>query len=370
MGTFKVAPEIELFESADRFIEQLCPGPRDVVLTNAVIYQQHLRAYNLKSAVFFQENYGAGEPSDTMVNAILADMKDLPFDRIFAVGGGTVLDVAKILSLSGFKNVLEVLHGQVPPVKLHRLVAVPTTCGTGSEVTNIAILEETESHIKKGIAGTALFPDQAALVPDFLRDLPYRFFAFSSIDALIHALESYLAPRSNPITELFATEAVRRIVTAYLDIAGQGQTAQARQSPSVLLASTLAGIAFANTGVGAVHAMSYPLGGKYHVAHGEANYAFLGAVMERYLERNPEGKIKQLNEFVANVLRTGRAPGTMTLADLLAVIAPLKRLRDYGVKEEELPEFAEAAMAQERLLKNNYVALSYSELLQMYQSRY
>jgi len=371
MYSFKLPTEIKMFNSIGEFLENMNITERDLLITNGPIYEPCLKSYNLQCRVVFQENYGVGEPNDRMINSIISDLGDCTYDRVFAVGGGTVIDVAKVLSLSGVSDVRDALYGRIPLIKGRRLLVVPTTCGTGSEVTNIAILEDTQAHVKKGIVGPAVFPDEAILVPELLKGLPYKFFAFSSIDALIHAIESYLAPTSNIVTEMFAVNAIQQILNSYLEIAQEGPEALTKNIGQVLLASTFAGIAFGNTGVGAIHAMSYPLGGKYHVAHGEANYAFLNVVLSKYNDIHPNGKIQNLKTIIGNSLGIEDATQAIpALLEVLSSIITLKRLKDYGVQENELEAFAEAAMAQQRLMKNNYVRLSLQDLINMYQSRY
>ncbi|MDR3592326.1 MAG: iron-containing alcohol dehydrogenase [Negativicutes bacterium] len=370
MENFKLATELMILDGAEEFVSTLLPSEKDLIITNAVIYDTHLASFGLKSRVVYQENYGAGEPSDKMINTILKDVHDQEFQRIFAIGGGTVIDVGKALSVAGVTDILDVLYGRLALKKGHELIAVPTTCGTGSEVTNIAILEDTTAHVKKGIVGPEIFPDKAVLVPAFLKGIPYKFFAFSSIDALIHAVESFVAPRSNQMTELHAIKAMQQIIGAYQEIVAAKGAIADELYRRVLLASTFAGIAFGNTGVGAVHAMSYPLGGKYHVAHGESNYAFLGVVLSKYEELNPTGRFVELRGLLADILGVKAQDAVTALADLLNNIIPLKRLREYGVQEAELGEFAQAAMAQERLMKNNYVPLSAEVVYDMFKSRF
>jgi len=370
MFSFKLPTEVKCFETIKEFIDYAKMEDSDLLITNRPIYEQ-LKDNKVNCRVIFQEDYGVGEPSDRMINAIISELGDFKYGRVFAMGGGTVIDVAKILALSGVKEVLDALYGRIPLIKGHKLLVIPSTCGTGSEVTNIAILEDTEAHVKKGIVGPAVFPDEAILVPELLKGLPYKFFAFSSIDALIHAVESYLAPASNIITEMFAVRAIKNILGAYQNIAKEGPEAQAKIMSQVLIASTFAGIAFGNTGVGAVHALSYPLGGKYHVPHGEANYAFLDVVLQKYVQVNPNGKINNVQSIIAESLG-GEAVNNSFIAlnSLLNQISPLKKLREYGVQESELELFTQSAMAQERLMKNNYVCLNYDDVLEMYKSRF
>lgn len=371
MNSFKLATEIKMFDSVSEFVKIMDFSAKDLIVTNAPVYDPQLNGFALTCRVVFQEQYGAGEPSDRMINAILHDLQGCEFDRVFAIGGGTVIDVAKIVALTGVKDVLDALYGRIPLIRQSRLFVVPTTCGTGSEVTNIAILEDTQNHVKKGIVGPSIYPDAALLVPELLYGLPYKFFAFSSIDALIHAVESYLAPASNSITEMFAVSAMRDIITAYREIGTKGHEHQSQVIGKVLLASTNAGIAFGNTGVGAVHAMSYPLGGMYHVPHGEANYAFFHVVLKKYEELHPTGKIHSLKQILGQSLGVDNNSEVLdALAELLSKIIPLKRLQEYGVQQDDLERFAAAAMAQERLMKNNYEPLTLATVTAMYQSRY
>jgi len=371
MFSFKLATEIIQFDRFAEFIQAYSVGPDDLLITNEVIYNNNLREYKLDCHVLFQEKYGYGEPNDKMINQLIAEAKTLQYSRIIAVGGGTVIDISKILSLKVTDDVLDLLYGKVPVEKVKKLIVIPTTCGTGSEVTNISILEDTQAKVKKGIVHSDLFPDQAVLIPELLKSLPYKFFAFSSIDALIHAVESYLAPRSNPISELFSVKAMNLIISAYQKIVREGKDAVCSHIDEVLLASTFAGIAFANTGVGAVHALSYPLGGGYHVAHGEANYAFFTAVLNRYEQLNPTGKITDLKGILKTAL--GMEAGDtaiQALATLLEQIIPLKRLREYGMRQDEVDAFTDAAMAQERLMKNNYAALTRDDVRSIYEGRF
>jgi len=371
MYSFKLPTEIKMFETITEFVANTNITEQDLIITNAPIYEPLLKQYGLKGRIIFQENYGGGEPNDQMINAMIRDLSGYRYNRVIGVGGGTVIDVAKVLSLDGVENVLDALHGRVPLQRNRKLLIVPTTCGTGSEVTNIAILADTQADVKKGIVGPAMYPDEAVLVPELLKGLPYKFFAFSAIDALIHAIESYLAPTSNPFTEMFAVKAIVNIISTFQDINKYGPKTVAHNVGQVLISSTWAGIAFGNTGVGAVHAMSYPLGGKYHVPHGEANYAFLGTVLTQYDRLNPHGKISELKNLLAHSLGISD-PGQAveSLDETLNKIIPLKRLEEYGVQEGEMQEFAEMAMAQERLMKNNYVPLTEQDILAMYMARY
>lgn len=373
MYSFKLPTEIHYFDNLSEFIKEFSLSADDLVVTNEIIYNNSLLKHGSHWNVVFQEKYGAGEPNDKMINGIIKEISGKPFKRVVALGGGTVIDIGKILALANLDNVLDVLYGRVPAVKQKEVIVLPTTCGTGSEVTNIAILEDTTAHVKKGIQNKDMYPNYAVLIPELLKGLPFKFFAFSSVDALIHAMESFLAPKSNPITEMYGLKAMEMIIGTYKKIAAEGQKAAYENIGDVLLASTYAGIAFGNTGVGAVHALSYPLGGKYHVAHGESNYAMFDGVFKRYDERNPEGKIRQLKVLIKRILGSSSPEDKMIteLDELINKVIPRKKLREYGFVEGDIEAFADSVIeGQQRLLVNNYVPLSRDEIAAIYRALY
>jgi len=157
----------------------------------------------LDAHVEYKSEYGKGEPTDVMIDALIADYKASGCDRIIAIGGGGVIDMAKILVLEGEHTAEQVYRRQVPLKKAHTLIAVPTTCGAGSEVSNVSIAELTSIHSKMGLADDSIFADEAVLVPELLTKLPYSFFATSAIDAFIHAIESYVSPKATLYTRMF-----------------------------------------------------------------------------------------------------------------------------------------------------------------------
>ena len=205
------------------------------------------------------------------------------------------------------------------------------------------------------------------MIPELLNGLPYQFFAASSIDALIHAVESCVSPKATPYTRLLAFEAIRMIVRGYQEIAKNGQEARIPLLEDFLVASNLAGIAFANAGVGAVHAMSYPLGGKYHVAHGEANYALFTRVFDEYMSISQDGSIAGLNALFADLLGCAQNHVYTALAELLDKILPLKKLREYGVTDDDISVFTTNVMEKQgRLTANNYVPLDATRVSAIY----
>ena len=151
MKQLMIKPTIYKYETADAFVREFNIGKGDLVITNAYIYQPYFGKLNLECDVLYQEKYGAGEPSDDMAEAMYADMKG-SYKRIIAIGGGTVIDISKLFVLKNVSPVDDLYDGKLEIVKDKELVLVPTTCGTGSEVTNIAILALNKKGTKKGLA--------------------------------------------------------------------------------------------------------------------------------------------------------------------------------------------------------------------------
>lgn len=370
MKQLMIKPTIYKYETADAFVREFNIGKGDLVITNAYIYQPYFGKLNLECDVLYQEKYGAGEPSDDMAEAMYADMKG-SYKRIIAIGGGTVIDISKLFVLKNVSPVDDLYDGKLEIVKDKELVLVPTTCGTGSEVTNIAILALNKKGTKKGLAVDEMYADSAVLIPELLGGLPFKFFATSSIDALIHAVESSLSPKGNEMTKMFGYKAIEMILKGYKEIAAKGEDARIPLLGDFLMASTYAGIAFGNAGCAAVHAMSYPLGAKYHVAHGESNYAMFTGVMNNYMEIKCDGEIKKLNNFMANILDCETDSVYEALEELLNHILMKKPLRDYGVTQKDLQEFAESVIVnQQRLLANNFVPLDKDRIYKIYRELY
>lgn len=365
-------PEIHQFKSFFDFSRTFELNCCDLIITNEFIYEPYMRPFGITCRYLFQERYGIGEPTNIMIDRIIEDLELLDYNRIIAVGGGTIIDIAKILALKGIKKSIQVFNREVPLEKSKSLIIIPTTCGTGSEVTNISIAEIKEEQIKRGVADDALYADHCVLIPELLNSLPYTFFISSSIDALIHAVESYLSPKSNQYTELFSISAMEKILSGYLKIVENGIDHRFELSEDFLIASNFAGIAFGNTGVGAVHALSYPLGGRYHVPHGEANYRLFIEVLRTYSKLKPEGKIKELECILSSVLKSRNQKEIYNnMESFLNKLLPKKRLSEYGMEEEEAEIFTDSVIEkQQRLLANNYVPFSRETILRIYQTLY
>lgn len=371
MKLFQQKAKVQKFGSAREFAKEYQIGAGDFILASKSVYDKYFAPLGLGAHVEYKSKYGAGEPTDLMIDALLADFRKTDCDRIIAIGGGAVIDMAKILVLEGEYSTEQIFKRQVPLKKAHTLIAVPTTCGAGSEVSNVSITELTSIHSKLGLADDSIYADDAALIPELLTELPYSFFATSAIDAFIHAIESYVSPKANLYTQMFSRQAMKMILSGFRQIIERGEEHRFSLLDDFLTASNLAGIAFGNAGTGAVHAMSYPLSGVYHVTHGESNYQFLTAVFRTYQQMNPDGEIQELNRFLAELLECDEMQVYEELEHLLNQIIPRKKLREYGMSETDIRTFAESVEAsQQRLLNQSYIRFQADQMEAIYRQLY
>ena len=371
MKQFLVVPEIHKLNTFDEFYKEFQINKNDLILTIEPIYNAYLKDKQIDFNVVFPEQYAIGEPTDTMIDEIFNDISGIEYDRVIAIGGGSIVDIAKLFVLKPAKYSEQLFLREAPIVKEKSLIIVPTTCGTGSEVTNISIALLTKRNIKMGLADNAICADYTVLIPELLAKLPYKVFVTSSVDALIHAAESYLSPKASGYTELFSIKAMEIILKGYMEVIKNGQDYFRNIIEDFLVASNYAGIAFGNAGCAAVHAMSYPLGGVYHVPHGEANYQFFIEVFKYYKEKKPIGKIQDMERLFADILGCNEDIAIDELGKLLNNLLILKPLREYGMKKEEIVDFAEnVILTQQRLLGNNYVAFKKQDLINIYQKLY
>ena len=242
---------------------------------------------------------------------------------------------------------------------------------SGSEVTNLSIINRTRAGTKTGLASEQMFANHAVLIPELLNGLPFGVFATSSIDALVHAVESSLSPKATPYTKLFGYKAIEMIITGFQKIVAEGRDCMPALMEDFLIASNYAGLAFGTAGCAAVHAMSYPLGGTYHVAHGESNYAMFTGVLKNYMEIKQDGEIAVMNAYLAGLLGCETDKVYDKLEELLNQLLPKKALHEYGVTEEEIETFTDAVMnTQGRLMANNFVPLDADCVRKIYKELY
>jgi len=283
------------------------------------------------------------DPPQADVEAAVAAAIDFNADMIVGIGGGSPMDTAKLVALlCGRRQRLDDIYGiglaQGPRL---RLIQVPTTAGTGSEVTPIAIVTTPDSE-KKGVVSPLLYPDLALLDAELTKDLPPSVTATTGVDAMVHAIEAYTSRhKKNPISDALATGALR-LLSENIDEAVSGQASlPAREA--MLLGACMAGMAFANAPVAAVHALAYPLGGHFHVPHGLSNALVLCEVL-RFNRSAATRAYAELAGCVASDPPTDeRKRCDFFIARMAALVARMpmpQRLSDVGVTENDLDRLA------------------------------
>ena len=291
---------------------------------------------------------------------------------VVGFGGGSPMDVAKLAAyLLGSGDELDAIWG-VGLAKGRRLplALVPTTAGTGSEATPVAVIT-VEGAEKRGVNSPALIADWAVLDAHLTIGMPRSLTAATGIDAIVHAVEAYTSARlKNPISDLHAREALRLLSANLLQACEQPDDLQARGA--MLLGAHLAGLAFANAPVAGVHALAYPLGGIHHLPHGLSNALMLRHVLAFNAEAARE-QYAELAEIVdprcVGLGSQARAAVLIERLDELVTASGLQpRLRDHGVGFEEAPLLAREAMKQTRLLVNNPVEITEADARRLYEA--
>ncbi|MCQ8895889.1 iron-containing alcohol dehydrogenase [Limnobacter humi] len=297
------------------------------------------------------------DPPEALVLRVADEAKAFQADLIVAIGGGSTLDVAKLIAvLAKGKQALQTMYG-VGNVHSDRLplVLLPTTAGTGSEVTPISIVT-TGADTKMGVVSPVLYGDVAVLDADWTLSLPQHVTAATGIDAMVHAIEAYTSKRlKNPYADFLACEALRLLAANLHTVCREPGNREARQV--MMLGACMAGQAFANAPVGGVHALAYPIGGIFHVPHGLSN----SLVLPHVLSFNKPAAVQWYAELAVVVgLGSRNEPETLLadrFIDWTATLSPSTglpvKLRDVGIAEKDLDTMAQAAMLQTRLLSNN-----------------
>ncbi len=363
---FQIKPVIKTMDSFKDFIASYEIGEKDLIVTNEYIVKPLLGEDELKCHMLYQEKFGKGEPSDEMIDAMLEKIKGLDIERVFAIGGGTVIDISKLFVFGGDYSCEDLYSFGKDLPKKRQLVIIPTTCGTGSEMTGLTIAEIKKKHTKLGLSLPQLFADETVMIDELLYTIPYGVFATSSIDALIHAIESFVSNKRSIYSDMFAEKAIRMIIAGYRQVIEKGEAAVKENIHDFLIASDLAGVAFSNAGCGAVHATSYPVGANFHVPHGLANYIMFTACFRAYAKNGAdmgdvEGVLKEVLKLDAG------ADPWEALTELLDKILARKPLKEVGMTKENISEFARTVLeTQGRLLGNMPVELSQRDLEEIY----
>ena len=280
---------------------------------------------------------------------------------IVGIGGGSAIDVAKVVAvvarhgceipdLFGIDNV----PGRGIPT-----IFLPTTAGTGSEVTPIAVLSDESNQLKRGIISDHLLANHALVDPELCLTLPPEPTAYTGMDTLTHGIEAFTNRFAVPLIDTYALQVVRLVGASLVSAVEEPGNVAARYDMS--LASLLGGLCLKSVNTAAVHALAYPLGGRFHVPHGVANSLLLPHVM-RFNESVAAERYKIIGEYL------GHDDAVVAVQEISARVGTNKRMRDFGVEQSHLSEMASSAMEVQRLLKNNPRVVTEADALEIYRA--
>jgi alcohol dehydrogenase class IV len=314
-----------------------------------------------------------GEPSIVMFEEALAAARAARPDAIIGIGGGSALDAAKLVAalLDSTQTARQVFGIGLLTSRRTALVCVPTTAGTGSEVSPNSILIDEDEKLKKGVISPFLVPDAAFVDPCLTLSLPPLVTAFTGMDALTHCIEAYTNKFSQPAVDLYALAGIRLIAGSLEQAFRDGNHIEAREN--MARGSLYGGLCLGPVNTAAVHALAYPLGGEFHVPHGLSNALLLPHVMEFNLEALPERyadvALALGAQPAATPVETARR-GVSIVRDLCRAVGMDRGLGSVGVPESAIEHLADAALTVQRLLKNNPRPVDRESAIALYRKAY
>lgn len=310
------------------------------------------------------------EPSYLQVEAVVDMVQGQECDLIIGLGGGSVMDAAKLASvLKGAPyTIKDLLNDPTQAEKKVKTVMIPTTCGTGSEATCNAIVAIPEEKSKKGIVNDNMIPDYVILDAQMIAKLPKAIVAATGVDALAHVVECFTSKKATPFSDCYALEGAKLIFANIREAYNNPDNMDAKNK--MLIGAYYGGIAITGSGTTAVHALSYPLGGKFHIAHGVSNAILFAHVMKfnkdacaerlavlcdainpAYAEKAVEEKADYVIDQIADIVKVTNIPTDLT---------------QYGVTMDDLDFLVTAGSQQQRLLVNNMKELSLDDIRNIY----
>jgi alcohol dehydrogenase class IV len=326
-----------------------------------------------KASIAYSVYHGVGsDPTEDMVYEATKKAVEQQSDCFIGIGGGSVMDVAKaaaVLARSG--GLLESIYG-IDRISMGRLplILIPTTAGTGSEVTASSVISH-ESGKKNVVIDPLLCPDIALLDVDLLSSMPTRIATSTGVDAIVHAIEAYTSVnKKNPISDMYACEALRLLINNLIPSITLPDPEKSRAN--MLLGSMLAGQAFTNSSVSAVHAFAYALAEGFHLPHGLSNALVLIPLLKFNCVTETSIYAKLAKEVFPSTLgfsdRQAADYFINQLAEIIEKASLNKKLSEFGVKEKDIPTLALASASMERLLQNNPRRIDYEAALEIFSS--
>jgi len=378
MFEFRTVPEVIVGESISLQLPELIQTRFDArkiaLITDAALRATHLldpiiAAFTSAGIEVYVFDGVVADPPESVVKQAIHRTRDAGAEVVVGIGGGSSMDVAKLVAaFAASEQDLAHAYG-IDKVSGRRLplVQVPTTAGTGSEVTPIAIVTTGETT-KLGVVSNKLYADLAVLDPSLTLGLPAMVSAATGIDAMVHAIEAYTSKiKKNPISDGLAREALRLLSGSLVQVCTNGRNVAARTN--MLIGAMLAGQAFANAPVGAVHALAYPIGGIFHVPHGLSNALMLSPVIRFNLPAAAPLYAELAQVVIPDVTGSEEAKANAFI-DFLGRLADqvgiARRLSQVGIQPADVPMLAENAMLQQRLLVNNPREVTFGDALRLY----
>jgi alcohol dehydrogenase class IV len=310
------------------------------------------------------------EPTFNDFAKVLSRCKEYGADSIAGIGGGSIMDVAKLTAalLNSDQKIESVVGNGLLRGRKNHLICVPTTSGTGSEVSPNAILLDEKEGVKKGIISPYLLPDAAYIDPVLTINLPPDATAYTAIDALTHCIEAYTNRHAHPMVDAIAVEGIRLISHHLKRAFDNGQDLEARSE--LALGSVYGGMCLGPVNTAAVHALAYPLGSEFGIAHGISNALLLPYVMEY----NLDAAVKRYRDIAhAMGIHKGKTESEIALNGIAHVKELIKecrlpaRLSDLGISPTLIKNLANSAIKVQRLLKNNIRELDLNDIITIYQ---
>lgn len=311
------------------------------------------------------------EPTYAQVQKLVDEFKASGADFIVAVGGGSAMDTAKLASLLATEDytVKDLLDNPGLAVKTVKACLIPTTAGTGSEATPNAIVAVPEKELKVGIVNVSMVPDYVILDAVMVRNLPRKIAAATGVDAMAHAIECFTSNKANPFSDTFALEAFDIIMNNIETACDDPNALEAKNQMQI--AAFYAGVAITCSGTTAVHALSYPLGGKYHIAHGVSNAILLVPVM-KFNEPAIRSKLATAYDRIVHGEKTciteeeKSAWVVQRMGDIVKHLDIPTSLAEFNVSVDDLDGLVDAGMQVQRLLVNNMREVTAADAREIY----
>lgn len=376
MRLYRVDPEIHFFETVRAFSDAFSLDSEDLIFTEKVIYDNYIEPMKLPCQIMVRDDYETGEPSEEAIDKMLLNLDDRHYRRMVAIGGGSVMDTAKALVIDDAYPFAHLLEKTEANTSTHQLINIPTTCGTGAEISAGGIYFIKSTGLKSSVVGAGV--NYAVLIPELIEKLPFRIFFLSSMDALSHAVEAYLYADDivNEFGLAIASSAIRMNLECHAELYTKGADARVPLCRKFLLSSCMGNMALTANGANLVHAMAYPPAEKFHMAHGESVYQFLLPVLRLYDRICPEHpRFRALKQIFSDCVRKAGFSGETDrvlseLEEMLQQIMHLRSMREVGMTTEDLESFTRNIIeTKQRLLTKALMPVDAAMITEMYTER-